>query len=92
MHGDMHGREAKHRTNMNGCEKTLPELEEGNASRAVSAGNATEGMVQEGRDRGLWIAARLAGSLFIQSNIYAVYIIILAGSRSEEHTSELQSP
>jgi hypothetical protein len=71
----MHGGKTTHGTNLNGDEKTLPEFEERDAG-VVSAGNVSEEMIQEGRSRRIFeIAARIAGSLFIQGHVYAVYII-----------------
>jgi hypothetical protein len=49
----MHGREAKHGTNMNGDKKTLPEFEERDVDSVVSTGNVSEEMIQEGRSRGM---------------------------------------
>jgi hypothetical protein len=53
VHGDMHGSETKHGTNLNGDEKTLPEFEERDASGVVAAGDVSEELIQEGRGGGI---------------------------------------
>jgi hypothetical protein len=61
---------------MNGDEKTLPEFKERDASSAVSAGNVSEGMSQEGVVGGLRDSCAIAGSSFIQNHVDTVYIIL----------------
>jgi hypothetical protein len=48
VHGDMHSRETEHGANMNGDEETLPEPEERRAAKYVSAGELSEGTIQDG--------------------------------------------
>jgi hypothetical protein len=49
----MHGSKTNHGANLNGDKKTLPEFEERHTASAVSAGDVSEELIQEGRGGGM---------------------------------------